>query len=225
MSGINFNCGNEKEIPWDAWYAPEINLRHDSLTYEYVWRMMDEIKGKHIPQPKPTKQLQIDGNTAMMVPGETRRFSVKNTDKTAQLNWTTSNDQIRIVAGQGTDTITVKYLGGINTICTIACVGEGNCYNYATPAFALQSFDKASTAEVAQTAQKTDCLTVNIPATAATKKYELVDVQGRVIANKTTTAQSGQISFDQVIAKAATVYVLRSTDANNNIAENKVVVR
>ncbi len=224
LSEVNFNCGSEKEIPWDAWYAPEVNLRHDSLTFEYVWRMMDEINGKHIPQPKPTKHFEIDGNTAMMVPGETRRFVATKGDKTAHFNWTTTNPQLKIVAGQGTDTVLVKYLGSINGTCNISCTGEGNCYNYASNNFTLSNFDNAATGTLAQANTKKE-IVVNMPEAKTTNtNYQLIDMQGRVVA-KQATATNGKVSFESnAIAKPA-VYVVRTMSGNEMVAEQKMFVR
>ena len=224
LSEVNFNCGSEKEIPWDAWYAPEVNLRHDSLTFEYVWRMMDEINGKHIPQPKPTKHFEIDGNTAMMVPGETRRFAVTKDDKTAHYNWTTTNAQLSIVAGQGTDTVTVKYLGSINSTCNITCIGEGNCYNYASNSFTLSNFDNAAAGTLAQVSTTKE-IVVNIPETkVANTNYQLVDMQGRVVAKQAITI-NGKVAFESSSVVKPALYVVRTMSGNEMVAERKMFVR
>ncbi|RZK38511.1 MAG: hypothetical protein EOO61_07895, partial [Hymenobacter sp.] len=214
LSEVNFNCGAEKEIPWDAWYAPDVNLRHDSLTFEYVWRMMDEINGKHIPQPKPTKHFEITGNTAMMVPGEIRRFAVTKDDKTAHYNWATTNPQLSIVAGQGTDTVTVKYLGSINGTCNITCTGEGNCYNYASNNFTLGNFDNAAAGTLAQ-ASTTKEIVVTIPETkVANTNYQLVDMQGRVVAKQAITAANGKVAFESSTVVKPALYVVRTMSGN-----------
>jgi hypothetical protein len=227
LSEVNFNCGDEKEIPWDAWYAPEVNLRHDSLTYEYVWRMMDEINGKQMPQPKPTKHLAISGDTALMVPGEIRQFAVAaGKDKTAHFNWSTSNPQLQIVKGQGTDTVTVQYLGSVNSTVALSCTGEGNCYNYASRSFTLSHFDEAAGGQyAATTALQPTAVVVSLPTTnAVATNYQLVDMQGRVLATQTANA-TGKVAFANLPVHKSDLYILRTLNGEQVVNERKMLLQ
>ena len=140
LSLVNFNCGDEKETPWDAWYAPEENLRHDSLTHEYAWRMRDEMNGIHMPQPKVVRKVTIAGNTTPVYMGETRTFTIPAPNKQTYYNWNISNPNIEIVEGQGTAMLTVKYLGGIAGTCHINCIAVSNCYTYQIGGLTLDKF-------------------------------------------------------------------------------------
>jgi len=130
LTKVAFNCGEEKEIPWDAYYAPEVNLRHDSLTYEYAWRMRDEMDGIPMPQPKTKRDVTIEGSTAVMNANETRTYKIPTANKQTVYNWSVSNPNIQIVSGQGTPEITVKYMGGSNNISDINCTATSKCYMY-----------------------------------------------------------------------------------------------
>ncbi len=140
LSIVNFNCGDEKETPWDAWYAPEENLRHDSLTNEYAWRMRDEMNGIHMPQPKVIRKVSIEGNNSAICVGEERKFTIPKPNKQTYYNWNTSNPNIKIIDGQGTPSITVKYMGGISSNCDISCTAVSNCYTYQIGGLTLDKF-------------------------------------------------------------------------------------
>lgn len=142
LSQINFNCGEEKEIPWDAWYAPEINLRHDSLTYEYVWRMMDEINGKHMPQPKVTRNVFIKGSTQPMLAGEKREYKISSPSKQTFYNWKINSSQVKIVGGQGTSEITVENFGKDAKSFNISCEGISECYIHQIKSCIVESSEK-----------------------------------------------------------------------------------
>lgn len=130
LSLVNFNCGDEKEVPWDAWYAPEINLRHDSLTYEYAWRMRDEMNGIPMPQPKVTRKVYISGDTNPIHVGEERKFIIPAANKQTIYNWTISHPNLQIISGQGSSEITVKCIGDILNQCEIGCTAISDCYIY-----------------------------------------------------------------------------------------------
>jgi hypothetical protein len=148
LSLTNFNCGTEKETPWDAWYAPEENLRHDSLTNEYAWRMRDEMNGKNIPQPKVKREVTIEGNTTNICINETRTYKVPNACADAYYNWDTSNPQLQIISGQGTSQITVYYKGGITQNAHITCAAISNCYEYQIHPATLTSFTNTSSQDL-----------------------------------------------------------------------------
>jgi hypothetical protein len=227
LSKINFNCGEEKETPWDAWYAPETNLRHDSLTYEYAWRMMAEISGVHMPQPKIVRQLTIVGDTSLMAPGATRRFAVVNKDKTVRYNWKTSDSRLAIIAGQGTDTVTVQYNGNITGYCTIECSGEGNCYNYTANSVTLQKFGNAVMGVFTKntTQSQTGALAVNLPEVkTALTTYQMVDAQGRVVATQNASLQN-KATFSDVAVQTPGVYTIRSLQGNNVVEEKKMILK
>ena len=228
LSKINFNCGEEKETPWDAWYAPEVNLRHDSLTDEYAWRMRDEINGKHMPQPKIVRQLTINGNTGLMVPGETRRFGIANRDTTVKYSWKISDSRVAIIAGQGTDTITVQYNGNMNGYCTIECSGEGNCYNYMAAAVTLQKFDNAMVGVFTKNKiqDETGALAISLPQEkAAITAYQLVDAQGRIVATQNGVAQNTNTTFSKVPVQTAGVYTVRSLQGTKVVGEKKMILK
>ncbi len=228
LSKINFNCGEEKETPWDAWYAPETNLRHDSLTYEYAWRMMDEINGKPMPQPKIVRQLTINGNTGLMVPGETRRFGIANRDTTVKYSWKISDTRLAIIAGQGTDTITVQYNGNMSGYCTIECSGEGNCYNYTANAITLQKFDNAMVGIFTRNKiqDETGALSITLPeAKAAITTYQLVDAQGRTVATQMAGTQNNSATFNKIPVQMPGVYTVRSLQGTKVIGENKMILK
>ncbi|MEO7309196.1 MAG: hypothetical protein ABIX01_02270 [Chitinophagaceae bacterium] len=140
LTKVNFNCGDEKETPWDAWYAPDENLRHDSLTYEYAWRMRDEMNGIHMPQPKVVRNVTIAGNKGSVFAGEIRTFTIPTPDKQTYYNWNLSNTALEVIDGQGTATITVKYTGGAADKCDIGCTAVSNCYTYQINGITLNSF-------------------------------------------------------------------------------------
>ncbi|MES2775946.1 MAG: hypothetical protein V4722_17350 [Bacteroidota bacterium] len=141
LSVTNFNCGDEKETPWDAWYAPEENLRHDSLTNEYAWRMRDEMNGIQMPQPKVVRNVAIEGNAGTLCVGETRTFTVPKPNKQTYYNWQISDENIQIVEGQGTASVTVKYTGGSIAKCNISCTAVSNCYTYQITGLTLDKFN------------------------------------------------------------------------------------
>ncbi|MBD0287123.1 MAG: T9SS type A sorting domain-containing protein, partial [Flavisolibacter sp.] len=111
LSNSNVTCGAEKESPFDAYWGPDVNTRHDSLLYGHVVRLRDELKG--IPMQQKIITQTITGDvTGYMCIGSKRNFQVANPKPGQQYVWNTSSSSLAIVSGQGTPNVTIEYTGG-----------------------------------------------------------------------------------------------------------------
>ncbi len=85
-------CPETKESPFDMYWAPDINTRHDSLLLGHVVRLRKEIIDK---QEWPKTQIQrtavITENKILLCTGETATYSVTNPLSNMSYNWTPSS--------------------------------------------------------------------------------------------------------------------------------------
>jgi pimeloyl-ACP methyl ester carboxylesterase len=139
ISNINVTCGSEKESPFDAYWGPDINTRHDSLLYGHVIRLRDEFNG--IPMANKTITQTINGNsTGTMCTNNTTTFQILNPKSGQTFIWGTSQSNLVIASGQGTSSIQVQYTGGtVSGSAYISCQSSASCYNINVSNFSLQS--------------------------------------------------------------------------------------
>ena len=148
FTATNFNCGAGKETPFDAWFAPGTNLRHDSLTWEYAWRMTDEINGIPMDQAKPWRNDVMTGATGYMCPGEERWFSLQSPEAGVNYTWNTTDPMVlEVVDGQGTANVKLRYNGGAATKIHITCGGENECYRYAVQGLTINNWGDETTGD------------------------------------------------------------------------------
>ena len=125
-------CPESKESPFDMYWAPDINTRHDSLLLGHVVRLRKEIIDK---QEWPRTQLQrtatITGTKILLCAGETATYSVTNPLPGMVYNWTPSSTFLQVISGQGTSTVTIQHTGSstITGDYTINCSANSPCYN------------------------------------------------------------------------------------------------
>jgi hypothetical protein len=128
ISNINVACGLEKESPFDAYWGPDVNTRHDSLLYGHVIRLRDEFNGIHMANKTITQT--ISGNTTgIMCSGDIRVFQILNPKSGQTFLWSTSHSNLLILSGQGTSSVQVKYTGGtVSGSIYISLQSTHSCY-------------------------------------------------------------------------------------------------
>lgn len=94
-----------------------------------------------MPQPKVLRKVTITGNATPVYIGETRTFIIPTPNKQTYYNWNTNNPNMQITDGQGSATVTIKYIGGINGTCDISCTAVSNCYTYQISGLTLSKFN------------------------------------------------------------------------------------
>lgn len=128
---IDVTCPETKESPFDMYWAPDINTRHDSLLLGHVVRLRKEVIDK---QPWPRTPIErsatITGNKTLLCPGESVNVSISNLLPGINYQWVTSNPLLTITSGQGTPnaTATLSASSTLNGGLSIACNASSNCY-------------------------------------------------------------------------------------------------
>lgn len=130
---IDVTCSESKESPFDMYWAPDVNTRHDSLLLGHVVRLRKEIIEKlPWPRTKYERYALVNSDKALICPGETVSFSVTPASSSGVYNWTTSDPFLQIISGQGTSSIVVQHTGTLSNQGSyqINCSGESDCYIY-----------------------------------------------------------------------------------------------
>lgn len=116
-----YNLSCDKYIPFDAYMGPKtFSVLHDSIFYSQAQVLISEIQGIIPNYPKPNKTVflrKTDAAKYYFCPGETLTFFLETNygdPNTLTPFWTVNTDKLQIVAGQGTTTVSVKYLGGLS---------------------------------------------------------------------------------------------------------------
>lgn len=140
ISNINVTCESEKESPFDAYWGPDINTKHDSLLYGHVIRLRDEFNGTHMDDKKAITQTISNSSIGPWCAGIRRTFQILNPKAGQTFTWGTSNSFLVIRNGQGTSSIEVEYTGGaIGGVVYIRCLSvPTTCYTFNIPDFVVQ---------------------------------------------------------------------------------------
>lgn len=140
ISNINVTCGLEKESPFDAYWGPSVNTRHDSLLYGHVTRLWDEFHGTHMNEKKAIVQTISNNSTDSWCNTVRRTFQILNPKAGQTFNWSTSNASLVIRNGQGTSSVEIEYTGGYVTAQDyISCQSTSPCYDITESNFSMQS--------------------------------------------------------------------------------------
>ena len=124
LSTRNLVC--EGIIPFNTYFAPNTNEEHVFLSQSGATFALNEIQG--IPQ-KPVARSQnitITGQIDCTNPNSTITASIPAQEPGTQYNWQISNG-LQIVAGAGTNQITVKLNGANNNVETISLSAITSC--------------------------------------------------------------------------------------------------
>jgi hypothetical protein len=130
---IDVTCSESKESPFDMYWGPDINTRHDSLLLGHVVRLRKEIIDKqNWPRTKFEKYAHVTSDKILICPGETATFSIFPAPSGGVFNWTTSDPAFQIVSGQGTGSIVVQHNGtsANQGSYQVTCNGESDCFIY-----------------------------------------------------------------------------------------------
>lgn len=129
-------CPETKESPFDMYWSPDINTRHDSLLLGHVIRLRKEIIDKQLWQKTQLqRQATITGNKILLCAGEIATYSVTNPLTNMIYNWTPSSTFLQVISGQGTPSVTIQH-NGPSTYqgnYTINCTASSACYNINIP--------------------------------------------------------------------------------------------
>jgi len=126
---VDVTCPETKESPFDMYWAPDINTRHDSLLLGHVIRLRREIIDKQAWQKTQIqRQGSIQSNKSSLCNGETASLSMTQPLTGLTYNWTTSNPYIQITSGQGTSSITILVTASVGGNHTISCEASSACY-------------------------------------------------------------------------------------------------
>jgi pimeloyl-ACP methyl ester carboxylesterase len=145
VTGLNLSC--DKYIPFDAYMGPKtFSVLHDSIFYPQAQVIISEIRGIIPDYPKPTRTVRLqrlDNSKYYFCPGETQQFEANSlyySLSSSNLQWTVNSDKFEIVAGQGTPSVSIKYLGGMTFDEYMALGGvkisvaeETPCYRISVP--------------------------------------------------------------------------------------------
>lgn len=137
-----YNLSCDKYIPFDAYMGPKtFSVLHDSIFYSQAQILISEIQGIIPNYPKPNKTVflrKTDATKYYFCPGETLTFFLETNygdPNTLAPFWTVNSDKLQIVSGQGTTTVSVKYLGGLSYDefqalggLKVSVSGESPCY-------------------------------------------------------------------------------------------------
>jgi Secretion system C-terminal sorting domain len=143
---IDVTCPETKESPFDMYWAPDINTRHDSLLYGHVIRMRSEINGVPWPRtlmPRYSYITSCPGSICFepyLCPGDSRTFSINDPQIGMIYNWTVSDPSVlNISSGQGTSSIVVQNVdnGNSSGYYSISCSAQSTCYNLIVPEFSI----------------------------------------------------------------------------------------
>lgn len=124
-------CPETKESPFDMYWAPDINTRHDSLLLGHVVRLRKEIIDK---QEWPKTQLQrtatLQASKTQFCSGESGNFSVNQPLPGMTYNWSISNSAFQVVSGQGTSSVTIQHNGSNTPFGSyiVSCQASSACY-------------------------------------------------------------------------------------------------
>ena len=105
-------CPETKESPFDMYWAPDINTRHDSLLLGHVIRLRREIIDK-LPWQKTQLQRQatIQASKTQFCSGESGTFSVNQPLLGMTYNWSVSDPSFQVISGQGSTSVTIQHNG------------------------------------------------------------------------------------------------------------------
>jgi hypothetical protein len=129
---MDVTCPETKESPFDMYWGPDINTRHDSLLLGHVVRLRKEIIDKQFwPRTPIQRDANITSTKILLCPGETTTFSLQNPLAGIVYNWSVSSPLLQILSGQGTTQILVQFTGGANVQenAGVSCQGSSACYN------------------------------------------------------------------------------------------------
>lgn len=122
--------------PFDYYMGPVgKNYKHDELFEEQANEIIEEINGSYHFFPKLQQTLTIVDNNydVKWCPNTTKQFSFQINENLQNVIWSVNNSAyLQIVGGQGTNTVTILYVGGsgVDIIPTVSVHVEGNCKKY-----------------------------------------------------------------------------------------------
>jgi hypothetical protein len=137
---MDVTCPETKESPFDMYWGPDINTRHDSLLLGHVVRLRKEIIEK---LPWPRTQIQrtpaITGNKTNICRGETVNLTLQNPLPGLNYQWRTSNNFLTITSGQGTANViaSLSPSSNINGAVSVICEASSPCYNIVSQQYTL----------------------------------------------------------------------------------------
>jgi Secretion system C-terminal sorting domain len=148
---LPYNLSCDGYIPFDAYMGPKtFSVLHDSIFYNQAQVLISEIQGIIPNYPKPDKTVFLRKSEPAknyFCPGETLNFYLEtNYGNVAALApiWTVNSDKLQIVGGQGTPTVSVKYMGGISSEEFAALGSFYISVNAESPCYKLQPLEMIS---------------------------------------------------------------------------------
>ena len=120
-------CPETQESPFEMYWGPDINTRHDSLLLGHVVRLRKEIIDKQAWQKTQIqRQSTIQASKNYMCNGESLPLSMVNPLPNMTYSWTTGNPNLQI-SGSGPN-ITLLSNGASAGYYVISCQASSPCY-------------------------------------------------------------------------------------------------
>jgi hypothetical protein len=137
---MDVTCPETKESPFDMYWGPDINTRHDSLLLGHVVRLRKEIIDK-LPWQKTQipRQAAIQGTKSILCAGESGTYTLTQTLPLMNYVWSTTDPNLQIITGQGTTQVTVSHIGNseFNNDVRLSCTASSPCYIINAPDFII----------------------------------------------------------------------------------------